>query len=180
MHVHAPIVLRAAVAGLAGLRMRVVITTGRDRTPDQLGITNVADNISVEQWVSHTDLLPKTAVMVTTGGAGSVLAALCAGVPLVLVPTEWDKQEIAQRVVEAGAGIRLAPRLCTPARLRAAVRTVLDDPSFRDNAQRLAKGFASAGGQNLAAELLIALSRETSRFDGPANATVRSFETIGS
>jgi MGT family glycosyltransferase len=165
MHVHAPIVLRAALEGLANLPIRVVMTTGKDRTLDAGDLANLADNIQVEAWVSHSDLLPKTDVMVTTGGAGSVLAALAAGVPLVLVPTEWDKQEIAQRVVEAGAGVRLAPRQCTPGRLRDAVQAVLADPSFRTNAQRLASSFASAGGPDLAAELLVALVRSSSDVD---------------
>ena len=66
----------------------------------------------------------------TTGGAGTVMAALHAGVPLVVVPTEWDKPENAQRVVEAGVGVRLAPHLCTPTRLRSAVEHVLSEPDF--------------------------------------------------
>ncbi len=158
MHVHAPIVLRAALAGLADLPMHVVMTSGRERTLEQLGVSHIAANIRVEQWVSHSDLLPKTDVMVTTGGAGSVLASLGAGVPLVIVPTEWDKREIAQRVVEAGAGIRLSPSHCTPERLRASVLDVLRDPSFRTNARRLGASFAATGGADLAAQLLVALS----------------------
>jgi UDP:flavonoid glycosyltransferase YjiC (YdhE family) len=72
--------------------------------------------------VSHTDLLPHTDVVVTTGGAGTVMASLAAGVPLVLVPTEWDKPETAPRVVEAGVGLRLAPGACTPENRRGAPR----------------------------------------------------------
>ena len=64
----------------------------------------------------------------------------------------------AQRVVESGVGLRLAPRRCTPARLRAAVRRVVTEPSFRANAQRLAQRLADRPGPPRAAELLEGLA----------------------
>jgi MGT family glycosyltransferase len=154
VHVQKPFVLRAAVTGLGGLPLQVIATTGLDRSPEDLGASTVAENVRVVRWVSHSDLLPHTDVMVTTGGAGSVLAALSAGVPLVIVPTEWDKPEIAQRVVEAGAGVRLAPRACTPERLRRAVERVLGEASFRGRARHLADVFGRLGGPERAAHLL--------------------------
>jgi MGT family glycosyltransferase len=159
VHVHEPVVLSAAVTGLAGLPMDVVITTGTNRTTPAIEGPALSNNIRIASWVSHSDLLPRTSVMVTTGGAGSVLTALAHGVPLVIVPTEWDKPEIAQRVVEAGAGVRLAPQECTATRLRACVRAVLDEPRFRVNARRLADSFAKSGGAERAAELLLDLAQ---------------------
>lgn len=158
VHVGKPFVLQAAATGLAGLPIQVIMTTGGDREPGDLALGELASNIAVARWVSHSELLPMTDLVITTGGAGTVLAALSAGVPLVIVPTDWDKPEIAQRVVEAGAGVRLAPRRCTPARLRAAVEHVLGQPSFSMNARRLARIFSSYGGPDRAAELLEALS----------------------
>ena len=167
MHVHTPVLLRAALTGLADLPIQVVITTGGHRTLDDLAARSVAANIRVEQWVSHSELLPHVDAVVTTGGAGSVLATLAAGVPLVVVPTEWDKPEIAQRVVEAGAGIRLAPRHCTPQRLRESVLEVLGTPAFTQRARRLAESFARSGGAERAADLLIALSRRRCDITSP-------------
>jgi UDP:flavonoid glycosyltransferase YjiC (YdhE family) len=102
----------------------------------------------------HSDLFPKVSLVVTHGGSGTVLAALSVGVPLVIVPMQWDHAENAQRVARAGAGLCLAAHRCTPERLRAAVKRVLDEPSFRENAQRLAASFARYGGPGRAAELL--------------------------
>jgi MGT family glycosyltransferase len=157
VHVQKPFVLQAAIAGLAGLPLQVIATTGVDRSLEELAVSSLPANVRVERWVSHGELLPLTDVMVTTGGAGSVLAALSAGVPLVIVPTEWDKPEIAQRVVEAGAGVRLPPRDCGPERLRRDVERVLGDPSFRAHARRLAGVFGRLGGAERAADLLEAL-----------------------
>jgi MGT family glycosyltransferase len=152
--VRAPILLQAAAEGLADLPIQVVMTTGRHRDPAGLGLGPVSPNVRIERWVSHSDLFPKVSLVVTHGGSGTVLAALSVGVPLVIVPMQWDHAENAQRVARAGAGLCLAAHRCTPERLRAAVKRVLDEPSFRENAQRLAASFARYGGPGRAAELL--------------------------
>jgi MGT family glycosyltransferase len=154
MHTQDPILLRAAARGLGGRPMHVIMTTGGRRDPASLDLGPRAANVHVEQFVPHRFLLPRTDVLVTTGGAGTVMSALEAGVPMVVVPTEWDKPENAQRVVEAGAGLRLSPGRLTPARLRGAVERVLGEPSFRENARRLAAIFAACRGPARAAELL--------------------------
>ena len=122
-----------------------------------LGPRPLAPNIRVERWVPLDDLLPRLDAMVTVGGPGTLLAALQADVPVVVIPFNWDHPETAWRVAETGAGIRLGPRELTPERLRNAVERVLHEPSFRQNAHRLALSFARGGGPARAAELLEAL-----------------------
>jgi MGT family glycosyltransferase len=153
-HYQEPFVLRAAAQGLANLPMQVILTSGPQRALKSADLGSLAPNIRLERWVSHADLLPKCAALVTTGGAGTVMAALQLGVPMVIVPTGWDKPDNAQRVVEAGAGIRLAPRRCSPARLRDAVNRVIHEPRFRENALRIAERLAEQSGPPRAAELL--------------------------
>jgi MGT family glycosyltransferase len=162
MHAKPPLLLAAALEGLASLPLQVIATTGNHRDPETLGLDVIPPNARVERWVPHSELLPLADAVVTTGGTGTVLATLSAGVPLVVVPTAWDQPENAWRVAEAGAGIRLAPRRCTPARIRVAVERVLSDPSFRQNARRLGTDLGGAGGAEKAAELLedLALQRE--------------------
>ena len=109
-------------------------------------------------WLSHGELLPRCAVVVTTGGAADDLAALAAGVPLVVVPTLWDKPDNARRIVDAGVGVQVAPKACTPEGLRAAVDEVLGDPSYRRNAARMAQALAAAPGPAGAAEMIAELA----------------------
>lgn len=149
-----PLLLRTTAQALANLPMQVIMTTGGNRCPETLDLGPIAPNVNVVRWVAHSDLLPLTNVLVTTGGAGTVMAALQAGVPLVVVPTEWDKSENAERVVEAGVGLRLNPRQCTPHRLRAVVEQVLHEPKYRRNAQRMRVICAQYAGSARAAELL--------------------------
>jgi MGT family glycosyltransferase len=153
--------LRSAALGLAGAALEAIVVTGRGVDPDEVGLATPARNVHVAGWLSHDVLLPRCAVIVTTGGMGSVIAALCAGVPLVVVPTGWDKPANARRVVAAGVGVQLSPRRCTPERLRAAVEHVLADPRYRRNARRAADLLAAAPGPSGAAELIERLATRT-------------------
>ena len=157
-HHQDPFVLRAAVEGLANRPVHAILTSGQARDPEALGLGSLAPNIHLTRWVSHSELLPRCSAVVTTGGANTILASLQAGVPLVVVPTTWDKPDNARRVVEAGVGVRLSPRRCTPERLRAAVEEVLTNPEYRTNARRIADALARAPGPAGAADLLQGLA----------------------
>ena len=152
-HFQEPFLLRAAAAGLGGGR-EAILTTGRSRSPDQLALGALAPNIHVASWLSHDTLLARCSAVVTTGGMGTVMAALTAGVPLVVVPTTWDKPANARRVVDAGVGVRLSPRRCTPERLRAAVEDVLGDPGYGARARASATWLNAAAGPAGAASLI--------------------------
>jgi UDP:flavonoid glycosyltransferase YjiC (YdhE family) len=154
MHVYKPFLLGAAARGLAGLPMEVIMTAGENRDAEALQLGPLASNVRLEPWIPHTELFQHTDVVITTGGAGTILTALAAGIPLLIVPTEWDKADNAQRVVEAGAAIRISPRRCSPQRLREAVQRLLSDQSYRDNAQQLARILKGLNGPCKAAELI--------------------------
>jgi MGT family glycosyltransferase len=154
LHYQDPFVLRAAARGLANRNMEVIMTTGPQRDPNAVDLGPLAPNIHVERWVSHSELLPRCSVIVTTGGCGTVMTALQLGVPLVIVPTTWEKPETARRMVDAGVGIRVSPRKCTPTRLRDAVERVLNDPSYQANSKEMARRLADEPGPAGAAGLL--------------------------
>jgi MGT family glycosyltransferase len=149
-----PFLLRAAIAALAQEPVEVLIATGERRTATALGDGALPANVHLARWLDHGELLPRCSALVTLGGTSTVLAAAAAGVPMVLVPNNWEKPDNARRVTEAGAGIRLSARRLTPGRLRAAVREVIAEPSYREAAQRLAGQLAAAPGPARAAELL--------------------------
>jgi MGT family glycosyltransferase len=152
-HFQEPLLLPAAARGLAGAPFETIVTTGRERNPAALGLPP-APNVHVTDWLSHGELLPRCAAIVTTGGAQTIVSALAAGIPLVIVPTLWDKPANARRIATAGVGVQIPPRDCTPDRLRAAVDDVLGDPSYRRSAARMAQALAAAPGPAGAAEMI--------------------------
>ena len=78
---------------------------------------------------------------VANGGHGTVIKALAYGIPLVCIPQGADQFDNAARVVARGAGLRISRRAGTAA-LRAAIRRVVEEPHFRENARRIAAGIA--------------------------------------
>lgn len=81
--------------------------------------------------------MSRAAAMVCHGGAGSVVTGLAGGVPMVVLPLCNDQPDNARRVTVLGAGIALD----SPAaihQLPAAVRTLLEDGSYRSAAGRVA------------------------------------------
>jgi MGT family glycosyltransferase len=120
----------------------------------------VPANAHVEQFLPHAAVLARAACAVTHGGAGVTQKALAARVPVCVVPFGRDQLEVARRVEVAQAGTRLPARRLNPDRLRAKVREAM---TKRDGANRVADGFAAAGGPTAAADALHELLAESSR-----------------
>jgi len=87
-------------------------------------------------------VLPYCSAVITHGGHGTVMKALIAGVPLVVVPLGRDQPGNAARVIRAGAGLRLRKNASVSA-LRAAVARVTEDPGYRAAARRMADRLAA-------------------------------------
>jgi MGT family glycosyltransferase len=162
-----PRLMRAAAQGLANQPVQVIMTTGKHRDPDtlDLGPRPLAPNIHLHQWVPLNALLPHLSAMVTVGGPSTMMAGFEVGLPVVIVPYTWDHPESAWRVQESGAGIRLSQKECTPENMRSAVERVLTEPSFRQNAQRLAASFVRCGGVTRAADLIYGLLEDVPEAD---------------
>lgn len=134
---------RAVVDAVADLPARVLVTIGADGDP---GEWPMPEHVRVEKWVPHQDVLAEAAVMVCHGGTGTVLGALTAGVPMVVVPQFADQPDVAARVAATGAGLSVGEGERAPAtadEIRAAVKKVLADPSFRAGAAALAAEIAA-------------------------------------
>ncbi|GAA3621959.1 glycosyltransferase [Microlunatus ginsengisoli] len=132
---------RALLAGVASLPVNVVATTGPGLDPAELG--SLPTNVAAECFVPQALILPHCSAVVCHAGAGTVLGALSAGLPLVLLPAGADQFQNAAAVVRAGAGIMLAPEEVSAATVAAAVRTVLDDAARRDAARLLGRDLAA-------------------------------------
>ncbi len=67
--------------------------------------------------------------------------------------------EVAARVEWAGAGINLRKQRPSPEKVRDAVKEVLVNPVYRENARRIQSDFAKYDAPTRAAELLEALAK---------------------
>ncbi|MEU7821631.1 glycosyltransferase [Catellatospora sp. NPDC049133] len=164
--------LKPAIAGLARERVLVVCTTG-GAPVSSLG--PLPDNVRAAPFLPHDRLLPLTDVMVTNGGWGGVLAAVRAGVPLVVAGASLDKPEVARRVAWSGVGINLRTGRPGAGRVRRAVRQILARPETAARARELGAKLTAAGGADAAATLLETLIPGRVRREGaPATPGVAS------
>jgi len=127
---------RTVLAALAGLPLRVLFTVGAALPVESLG--DVPANVHVERFVPQDDVLPHARAVLCHGGSGTVLGALAAGVPLVVVPMFADQPDNAARVADAGAGIAVPQHGARPEDLRQALLRVLAEDSFRASARTIA------------------------------------------
>jgi UDP:flavonoid glycosyltransferase YjiC (YdhE family) len=110
--------------------------------------------VFVSEFIPHDILLPLVDVMVTNGGYGAVQRALVTGVPLVVAGNTEDKPEVAARVEYFGAGVNLRTGVPTAADVRRAVRSVLNDATYRQNARRLQSAYGRRDGVDEIATLV--------------------------
>jgi MGT family glycosyltransferase len=126
-------------------------------SPAQVEIPPGVDNILVRERVPQLALLRHLDAVVSHGGHNTVCETLAEGIPLVLAPIRDDQPIVSDQVVRAGAGVRVRFGRVRPDELLAAVRTVLDDPSYRRAAGVIRQSFLDAGGAVAAADALEAL-----------------------
>jgi UDP:flavonoid glycosyltransferase YjiC (YdhE family) len=92
------------------------------------------------------------------GGFNSVLDALVAGVPIVAVPIAFEQPATAARLAWTGAGRVVPMRRARTATLAEALRAVLEEPSYRAAARRLAAEMRPDGAREAAALVSAALA----------------------
>ena len=125
--------LQRAVDALGALPVRGLVTTGPVVDPEQL---EAPSGVTVVRSAPHRDVLAHADALVTHGGHGTVIKGLVAGVPIVCMPTGRVQPDNAARLVHRGAGVKVSKN-ASPARVAAAVRQVIEDPSYRRCAARL-------------------------------------------
>jgi MGT family glycosyltransferase len=130
--------IQPALVGLADENVTVVVATGRSNTK----ILAVPENARVTSFIPFDRVLPKVDVLITNGGYGAVNHAFSLGVPVVVAGESEDKDMVAARVGWTGAGINLKTRYASAGQIRNAVRAILTNKQYREEAQRLRTAFS--------------------------------------
>ena len=142
--------LQRAADALGQAQVRGLVTTGPAVDP---AVISALPDVTVTRWVRHADVLPHCSAVITHGGHGTVMKALIAGVPLIVVPLGRDQPDNAGRVVYVGAGIRLRKNASADA-LRTAISRVIDDPRYHAAARHMAARLAAERDDNLVVDEL--------------------------
>jgi sterol 3beta-glucosyltransferase len=118
-----------------------------------LEATEQHDRIRVVGAVDHAALLPRCAVAVHHGGAGTTAAAVAAGVPSVVCAVAFDQSFWGQRLEDRGIGTWLPFSEMSETTLVRAIRQLLE-PSVRRRASELRSQLVVEDGTRGAADAI--------------------------
>jgi len=99
--------LIAAARAAARLGGTVVVTVGADGDPEPF--TRLGGHVSVHRFLEHTALLPHCDLVVSHGGAGTLLGAAAHGVPQLILPQAADHFRNARALCSVNAGRAVQP-----------------------------------------------------------------------
>lgn len=118
--------LRAVVDSAAAVDAEFVLALG-GTDPAPLG--PLPENVRVCGWVPMHALLETCSAVVHQGGVGTTLTSLNAGVPQLILPTDFDHFANAEAVAKRGCGRFCGPQ--DPGVDTPLLRELLEDPAMR-------------------------------------------------
>ncbi|MEX2584161.1 MAG: glycosyltransferase [Gemmatimonadota bacterium] len=146
-------VLQRIITALGTLDIRGLVTLGPCMAGERFDTPN---NVVAVASASHTQVFPHASAVVTHAGHGTVMRALANGLPLLCLPMGRDQDDNAARVFARGVGLRLRPS-AKPRRIADAVRRLLEEPGFAENAERLGRVIEADQAADLAVQELEAV-----------------------
>ncbi len=150
------VVIRATITALADAPVEVVLTTGYQEVPAEVGA--LPANFHHAAYLPGRAMAERSQLMVHHGGHSSVMQSLAAGTPAVIIPTITERESNARRLVALGAGEIVHPmdgpdgekQIDIPD-FTAKIHRVLNEPEYRASARRVADSMRNFGGAQLAA-----------------------------
>ena len=138
----------AAAARLLG--RRGVLLVG----PEAHDVPTADDQIAVAAYAPYSVLLPRAAAVVHQGGIGTTAQALRAGRPMLIVPFSHDQPDNAARVVRLGAGLTVRRRRYSAQTAAAALRKLIEEPSYARRSAAIAEQLRHEDGASAAASAI--------------------------
>jgi UDP:flavonoid glycosyltransferase YjiC (YdhE family) len=139
---------KESAAAAMRLGVRGVLLTGGFPENDP-GIRS--SQLLVVDRAPHQLLFPRAAAIVHQGGAGTLGQALRSGRPTIVVPHSHDQPDNARRVRLLGVSRTILPRAYRADRVARELQTVLREPGYKANAERIGGVVRSEGGVDEAA-----------------------------
>jgi UDP:flavonoid glycosyltransferase YjiC (YdhE family) len=120
----------ALLKALSQLRASVLLATSGRTVPD------AGSNARTATLLPFTETAAQSAVVVSHGGSGGLYPAIEAGTPVLGIPANADQQLSTAVLTESGAGLGVRVEEASPRRLLRALERLLNEPQFRESAQK--------------------------------------------
>jgi glycosyltransferase (activator-dependent family) len=126
--------LQQVLDELADLDVEVVAIADEN---ERAKLDRVPDNARLPAWVPLDALAATCSVAINHAGGGTLSTFAVRGVPQLTIPYHFDEPILGRNLAALGAGLCIPPAEASGATVRAAVRRLLDEPSFVDRAGQL-------------------------------------------
>lgn len=152
-----PEVFTSILDGLADEDVNVIVTVGNNNDPTALGPQ--PEHVYVERFIPQEALLPHCDVVINQGGT-AILPILAHGLPLLVLPQGANQFHQAELCVRAGVGRSLPPSEVSADTVRAGIRSLLDDPAYRQRSREVATEIQEMPGPEVGVMLLEQVVKE--------------------
>ncbi len=142
----------AILEALRDEAVNLIVTVGRGNDPGQFGPQPA--HVHIAEYIPQGEILPRCAAVINQGGFSTITGTLNAGLPMVVIPIGADQPYNAACCAALEVGVVIEPDNRTPEAIRAAVRAVMDNPSYRQKAEQVRDEMAALPGPEHAVELL--------------------------
>ncbi len=144
-------IFRCIAEACLDIDAQLVISLGNPKADPSK--TNFPGNPLVVPFPPHQQLINRSELVITHAGSTAV-SCLSSGVPMVAIPITTDQPGMAARVARAGAGEVVPLKKLNVFNLKTAIKRVLENRTYRDNAAKLGSAIQAVGGVNYAANLI--------------------------
>ena len=135
-----------------GLDAQLVIALGGGSSPESL--PELPGTPLVVGYAPQLELLQQATLTITHAGMNTTLESLSNGVPMVAIPITHEQPGVAARIAWTGTGEVVSLAKLSASRLHEAVKRVLTEDSYKQNAVKLQAAIRRAGGVNRAADIV--------------------------
>ena len=150
----------AIIGGLAIMDVDAVVTVGRGVNRESL-LAMVADlspgRIMIEHYIPQAILMERSDVVLSHGGAGSMLAAAVAGLPQIVIPSFADQFDNTDAFVGAGVALAIEDGELSSQKIADQLHHILEDTFFRESAGVLSRAFSEMSSPEVIAARLVEL-----------------------
>ncbi len=143
-------IIQRCIDALGQLNVRGLVTAGPAMSRERF---TVPQNVVVIPNGSHAQIFPFADIVITHAGHGTVMKALCLGVPLLCLPMGRDQNDNAAKVVYHKVGLWLNKNAGV-VKIKNAVSAILNDQRFKNNAVSLGQLIREEAEQNRAVAYL--------------------------
>ncbi len=150
-----PRMFQTVIDATAERHVQLILAVGELVDTDEL---KLGDHVLAVRYAPQLQLLPRTSVLITHGGANSVMESLHFGVPILISPLCNDQFHQSRLIEERGVGIRLDLSTASVEDCGRAIDQLLRPGPFRHGAARIARSY-QADGSAATASLIEQLER---------------------